>query len=88
MVGSVPQGGAGLEDAKIQSALEVDEGVVSPQVVAELLTQYGNARTGEQQAEDAGRLRREFDGLAIAAQLVGSKVELERTEPAASCLRR
>jgi hypothetical protein len=76
----VAEGGARLEHAEVQAALEVDERAVVPDLLPQLLARHQLARTARQREQKPERLGRERHELAIAAQLAGGRVERERAE--------
>ena len=77
----VAEGGAGLQNAEVEAALEVDERLVAPHLAAKLLAGHELAGTAGQREQEAERLRRERHDLAVAAKLAAARVERVRSEP-------
>ena len=65
----------------VQAVVEVDERAVRPQAAAQLLARDHVARALEHHLEDFERLFLEAHGGLAVAELPGSDIELERSEP-------
>jgi hypothetical protein len=56
-----------LPNGKIQSLLKINEGFGSPDLLRQFLARYHLANPADEDGEDAGLLRLEFLGYAVAA---------------------
>ena len=80
IVGRVAERGSELADAVGEAAVEVDVGVLAPEVRPQLVARHEIARAREQQRERARRLRLERHGTIGPRQHRGAIVELEDPE--------
>lgn len=79
-LGVVPQGCAEFVDGFVETTLEIDKGVLWPQLSAELVSRHDFARAPQEQHQHLKRLFLEIDLGALPAQLSGSSVKLEETK--------
>src|SRR5262249_46898488 len=71
---------ANLRDAVVQAAIEIDEGVAAPDALLQFSARHYLARTLDQDAEHARRLRLQALRVAVAPQLARALIELEIAE--------
>jgi hypothetical protein len=71
---------ADLPDAEIQALIEVHEGVVAPDLFADLGACHDLAAVPDQHLEHLAGLRLKLDHLAVSPELPGSSVEFEGPE--------
>ena len=83
-LGAVAQGLADLVDAEVQAAVEVDEGVLAPQLLADLFARDHLAGPAGQEPQDFERLGRQAHDGAVTAQFSTPGVELEDAEAQAA----
>ncbi len=79
-VGVVAQHLADLLDALVDAVLEIDVGLLAPELGLDFLAGNDLPGVGGEQDEELKRLRREFDDGAGFAQLKGVEIELEDPE--------
>ena len=77
VVRRIAQGAADLQNAEVEAALEIHARVAAPDLSPELPAQDHFSGMGQQQREHARRLRRQFNDLALAAELAAAEVEIE-----------
>src|ERR1700730_2850654 len=70
----VPQSVAEPVDGLVQAAFEVDEGIVRPQSLCELVPCHHLARALQQQHQHLERLLLQLHSQAMAAQLAGLSI--------------
>jgi hypothetical protein len=63
-----------LVDAEVQAAVEIHEGVLPPQLLADLLARHHVAGAAGEEEQNLERLGREMDGQALAPELSRSRV--------------
>src|SRR5205823_639233 len=76
LAGALTEGGADLPDAIIQPLLVIDEGLPSPDVLADLIPGDDLSGTGDQESKHLERLNLELNCRAVLAQLAASDVQL------------
>src|SRR6266700_1864986 len=76
----VSQGPAQSMYALVEAALEVNESIVVPQMLLELLSRADLSRIFQQQQQDFGSLRLQLDLKSVLPQLTGLRTELEDSE--------
>src|SRR4029079_10030838 len=75
-LGVVAQDGADLRDTEVEAAVEVDVGLLAPDLAADLLAGDRLSRAAGEEGEDLERLRREVDRLPSPAEVAALRVEL------------
>ena len=78
--GIVAEGGAHPFDGGVEAVLEVDEGAVWPETVAQFVSSDEVSRALEQRAQDFERLTLKLEARRADSQLAGAQVELERSD--------
>jgi hypothetical protein len=80
----VLESGANLRDAEVQPALEIHEGLLSPDGFAQVVSRDDLIGTLDKTGEDLGGLRLQTNENALTAELEGGCVKLKETkaEPA------
>src|SRR5262249_2223045 len=76
----VAQSRPDLADREVQPLVEVDERVVAPDGLTQVLARHDLAAVLDQDGEDLGGLRLEPDDVAVLTQLARRRVEREGTE--------
>jgi hypothetical protein len=72
-----PDGG----DAEVQAPIEIDEGVVPPQMAFQLVARHHGSRPAREQREYLRGLRGEVHAASGAMQLARLEIEIEDAEP-------
>ena len=80
-VGGVSKCRTDFPDHRSDTCVHVNENVTPPETLDDLLAGHQFAAPFHQQDEEIHRPALEPNGSTLATQLVGSHVELERTEP-------
>src|ERR1051326_7354153 len=76
-LGRVAQNLADLPDAEVQSLLEIDEGVITPDALADVGAREHLTAVPRQQLQNPERLRRQLDPVAVSPELARTGVQLE-----------
>jgi len=71
-------------DGRVHAVLEVDEGVVGPEPLAQFLARHDAPRASEQCLQNRERLFREVGADAILPDLPAVRIQLDRTDRDAS----
>src|SRR5207244_12914091 len=78
--GRVSQGPAKSMYALVEAALEVNESIVLPQMLLELLSRAYLSRIFQQQRQDFGSLRLQLDPKSVPPQLTGLRTQVDDSD--------
>jgi hypothetical protein len=76
----VTEGAPDLVDAVMDSVLEVDEGIVAPELSLDLFPADDHSRTTGEKGEDLERLGWELDRAVVFEKLAASRIQREASE--------
>ena len=72
--------GADLSNARVDAGVVIDESVVLPELLLNLLASDDFAGSAQQHLEELGRLRVELDRSSVPAEFTALRIECERAE--------